>query len=116
VQSGGKVLVFKSIQIPFYLRDTYDKSDCCIPKIKSAFTLKDFYVSIISHGVASRKTADRILISATNIPVIESTSIYLGGRKLYSEGCTICPLHQILFLLRALQPIMIVFSQPGSGL
>jgi len=93
VQSGGKVPVFTSIQITFYLRDTSDKSYCYISKLKSAFTPKDFYVSIIPHGVASRKTADRILRSATHIHIIKSTSIYLGGRKIYNEGCTICTLH-----------------------
>ena len=80
MSSVGKVSVFTSIQIPFYLRDTSDEAYCSIPKKKSAFIPKDFYVSIIPHGVASRKKADRILKSATHTPIIKSTFIYLGGR------------------------------------
>ena len=76
VQSDGKVSVFISIQISLYLRDNSDKSYCSIPTIRSAFTPKDFYVSITSLGFAFRKTADRILKSATHISIIMSISIF----------------------------------------
>ena len=76
MQSGGKVSVFTSIQISLYLRDSSDKSYCSIPIIRPAFTPKDFYVSITPLGFACRKTADRILKSATHISIIKFTSIF----------------------------------------
>jgi hypothetical protein len=98
VQSGGKVTVFTSIQIPFYLRDTSDKFYCSVPNIKSAFIPKDFYFYIIPHGVSCRKRANRILRSATHIPIVKSASIYLGGRNLYNEGCTVCIIRDVQFV------------------